>query len=235
MILPTYNEKDSIRRVIGEFFSVGVVDEVLVVNNNAVQGTSEQVAGTGAREVFEPRQGYGAAIRRGFREVSGDIIVLSEPDGTFSAHDILKLLAYSDDFNAVFGTRTTTVMIWKGANMGPFLKWGNYFVAKMIELLFNTTILTDVGCTMRLIKRTALEKIENQFTVDREHFGPEMMLLVILNRVKYIEIPVNYLPRVGRSSVTGHWGRTIKLALRMVFLIWRYRIKSWLEFRPKGR
>ncbi len=226
VVLPTYNEKDSIRRVIDDFFATGVVDEILVVNNNAVEGTSHEVALTGAREVFEARQGYGAAIRRGFRESSGDIVVLSEPDGTFAAHDIFKLLAYSDDFEVVLGSRTTSVMIWEGANMGFLLKWGNWSVAKLMEFLFNATTLTDVGCTMRLLKRGALERIQGRFTVAREHFGPEMMLLAIISRLKYIEIPVNYLPRVGCSSVTGHPGKTVKLALKMVVLILRYRFRG---------
>ncbi len=234
VILPTYNEKDSIRRVIEEFFQTGVVDEVIVVNNNAVPGTSEEVAKTVAREVFEKRQGYGAAIRRGFKEAAGDIIVLCEPDGTFLARDIFKFLAYADDFDTVFGTRTTSVLIWKGANMGPFLKWGNWAVAKMLEFFFNTTTFTDVGCTMRLIKRDALRKIEPRFTVYGEHLGPEMMILVALNRLKYIEIPVNYLPRVGHSSVTGHKGKTFWLAVRMIVLVLRYRL-IFLFGLPSGK
>ena len=200
------------------------MDEIIVVNNNAVVGTSEEVARTAAREVFEKRQGYGAAIRRGFKEASGDLIILCEPDGTFLARDLFKLLAYADDFDIVFGTRTTSVLIWKGANMGPFLKWGNWAVAKMLEFLFNTTTFTDVGCTMRLVKREALKLIEPQFTVYGEHFGLEMMILTVLKRIRYIEIPVNYLPRVGRSSVTGYKGKTIRLAIRMVALILRYRL-----------
>lgn len=232
VILPTYNEKGSIRRVIEEFYQTGVVDEVIVVNNNAVEGTSDEVAQTPAREVFESRQGYGSAIQRGLRESAGDLIVICEPDGTFLARDTLKLLAYSDDFEVVFGTRTTQVLIWKDANMGPFLKWGNWAVAKIMEFLFNTSTLTDVGCTMRLIKREALKKIENQFTVTGEHFGPEMMILTVLNRLKYIEIPVNYLPRVGKSSVTAHKGKTLKLALRMLSLILYYRFASWFGFKP---
>src|SRR5215469_7429966 len=93
IILPTYNEKDSIRASIEEFLATGVVDEIIVVNNNAVPGTSEEVAKTTAREVLEPRQGYGAAIKRGFREARGDLIIVSEPDGTFSARDVRKMLA----------------------------------------------------------------------------------------------------------------------------------------------
>ena len=57
--LPTYNERDSIRACIEAFFATGVVDEVVVCNNNAAPGTSEEVAQTRAREVFESRQGYG--------------------------------------------------------------------------------------------------------------------------------------------------------------------------------
>ena len=65
VILPTYNERDSIRQVIQDFDALGVVDEIVVVNNNAVEGTSENIRGTSAIEIHEPRQGYGAAIRRG--------------------------------------------------------------------------------------------------------------------------------------------------------------------------
>src|SRR5947209_4136457 len=93
VILPTYNERDSIRAAVDGFFATGYVDEVVVINNNAALGTSEEVAKTRAREVFEATQGYGSAIRRGFREARGDLIVLSEPDGTFSERDIVKLLA----------------------------------------------------------------------------------------------------------------------------------------------
>ena len=75
--------------------------------------------------------------------------------------DINPTLLYSDDFDVVFGTRTTSIMISEGANMGWFLKWGNYAIAKLIEFLFNTSHLSDVGCTYRLIKRRAYEKIKN--------------------------------------------------------------------------
>ena len=67
VVLMTYAERDSIRAVIDGFFATGVVDEVVVVDNNAQAGTAEQVAATRARLVHEPRQGYGHATRRGSR------------------------------------------------------------------------------------------------------------------------------------------------------------------------
>jgi len=235
VVLPTYNEKDSIAASIEEFFATGVVDEVLVVNNNAAQGTSEEVARSRAREVHESRQGYGHAIRRGFREATGDLIVVCEPDGTFHGKDIVKLLAYADDFDVVYGTRTTEEFIWTGANMGLFLKWGNYAVAKMMEFLYNTVCLTDVGCTYRLIKRAALRRIEPHFTVGGSHFGPEMMLITVILGVKLVQVPVNYRPRIGESAVTGDLVKAFFLGLRMIAMIWSFwwrRMTRRLAGRP---
>lgn len=225
VIFPTYNEKDSIRAAIEEFFATGVVDEIVVVNNNAAPGTHEEVAKTAAREVFEPRQGYGAAIQRGLREATGDYLIVAEPDGTFDGRDVRKLLAYADDFDVVFGTRTTSSLIGEGANMGLFLKWGNWAVAKLLEILFDTTHFSDVGCTMRLLKREALAQIEDGFTVAGSHFGLEMMLLVVSRGLRYIEIPVHYRARVGQSSVTGDPVKAVLLGLRMIAFILEWRLR----------
>jgi glycosyltransferase involved in cell wall biosynthesis len=228
LILPTYNEAASIRASIEEFFDSEVIDEIIVVNNNAAPYTSEEVALTDAREVFETTQGYGAAIRRGFRAAKGDLVIVSEPDGTFRGHDVIKLLAYSDDFDVVYGSRTVKELIWQGANMGIFLKWGNYAVAKLMEFLFNCTSLTDVGCTMRCIRREKLDEIQPFFTVDGSFFGPEMMVLTLLRKMKVIQIPINYSERVGTSSVTGSTWVALTLGLRMIRLVISYRVRSWI-------
>jgi hypothetical protein len=142
---------------------------------------------------------------------------------------VVKLLSYSDDFMVVYGSRTVKELIWQGANMGLFLKWGNYFVAKLMEFLFNTTSLTDVGCTMRCIHRRALQRIQPHFTVTGNFFGPEMMILSILMKMKIIQIPVNYTKRIGTSSVTGNKLVAFSLGLKMIRLIVGYRIQRWLH------
>jgi len=219
VVLMTYNERDSIRGVIEDFFATGVVDEVLVVNNNAAKGTTEEVEQTDARQVFEKKQGYGHAVRRGLRDATGDLIVLAEPDGTFLAKDVIKLLAYSADCDVVLGTRTTREMIWEGANMGWFLKWGNWAVAKMVEVLFNTSHLSDVGCTYRLMRKDTARWMAEHMSVGGSHAGPEMMLLAITSGTRLVEVPVNYLPRVGTSSVTGHPLKAVILGLTMIRFI----------------
>jgi glycosyltransferase involved in cell wall biosynthesis len=235
VVFPTYNERDSIRSAILDFAATDVVDEILVINNNAAAGTSEEVSqaidsvpnGTLVREIHEPRQGYGFAIQRGLREATGDYIVVSEPDGTFLGRDMFKLLAYVEDFDVVYGSRTARTFIWRGANMPAWLRWGNWSVAKLMELLFNSTNLTDVGCTMRLVRREALSHIADEFTVGGSAFGPEMMLLSLLHGLRVIQVPVNYLPRVGVSSVTGDQRKAFVLGLWMIGLVLRYRLRSW--------
>ena len=84
VVLMTYAERESIRKVIEGFLGTGVVDEVLVVDNNAQSGTAEEVGRTPARLVREPLQGYGHAIRRGLFEAEGDLVVLADPTAPFS-------------------------------------------------------------------------------------------------------------------------------------------------------
>ena len=226
VVLMTYAERHSIRSVIEGFYATGVVDEVLVVNNNAEQGTVEEVERTDARMVFEPEQGYGHACRRGLIEADGDLIVLSEPDGTFLPSDIHKLLVFSEECDAVFGTRTTRELIWHGANMDWFLRWGNWGVAKIIEAIFNTSHLSDVGCSYRVFTRELADLVAERMRVGDNHAGPEMMLLAITSGARFVEIPVNYLPRVGTSSATGDLRTAIGIGLRMLVLILDFRRRT---------
>jgi len=223
VVFSTYNEKNSIRKCIEGLFKTGYVNEVIAVDNNATKGTKEEILKTKAKYFLETKQGFGWGYRRALHEATGDIIIMIEPDGTFEPNDVLKLLAYSDDFDVVFGTRTTSIMIGEGANMGWFLKWGNYAVAKMIEFLFNTSHLSDVGCTYRLIKRSAYEKIKKKFVIGGMEFNPDMMLQIIRNKIKYIEIPVKYLRRVGVSSATGDFKRTFRIGISMIGLIFKHK------------
>ena len=105
IVFPAYNEEKNIRRAVEDFSLDGIVDEIVVVDNNSRDATAQEAQGARARVVREPAQGYGHALRRGIREASGEIVILAEPDGTFVGRDVLKLLAYSDEFDMVCGTR----------------------------------------------------------------------------------------------------------------------------------
>lgn len=224
VVLPTYNERGSIAECIRQFEAITEVDEVIVINNNAVSGTSEEVARTGAREVHEARQGYGAAIRRGLREADADIVAVCEPDGTFDPDDLRKLLAFMPECDVVVGSRTVATFIWEGANMGWFLRWGNWAVAKLVEVLYNTTSLSDVGCTFRVMTRAHADAVLDRTEASGSWFGLEMILVSALVRARMVQVPVNYHPRVGRSAVTGDLSKTLRLGLTMIAHVLRLRV-----------
>ena len=114
--------------------------------------------------------------------------------------------------------------------MGILLKWGNWFVAKLLELLFNTNYLSDVGCTYRMIRREALVQLLPLFVVDSNFFGPEMMVRGYRMNFRCVQIPVNYRERTGISSVTGNIRKSLVLGAQMMILIvgMRLGLERWL-------
>lgn len=227
VVLPTYNEAESIAECIRGFEKLAVVDEIVVVNNNAHPDTTPEVETTSAREVIETQQGYGAAIRRGLEETrSFDLVCVCEPDGTFDPGDVLKLLPFTHDVDIAFGSRTVQTFILSGANMGWFLRWGNWFVAKLTEVLFNTVYLSDVGCTFRVMRRSAIDAMAPDFEGNGSAFGFEMMLHAARLRLPLVQVPVKYQERVGESSVTGDRQKTVRLGLEMIGMCLRTRARA---------
>src|SRR6266852_174251 len=219
VVFPAYNEEAGIAAAVSDFGALDAVDEVLVVDNNSRDKTAEHAKAAGARVIREPRQGYGNALRRGMAEAQGEYVVLAEPDGTFMGKDVLKLLAYADDLDLVLGTRTTRELIWHGANMGWQLRWGNWMVAKLLQVLFDGPSLSDCGCTLRLIRRSSAERMLPRFTVGGAHFLPEMVCLALLERQRLVEVPVNYRVRVGESKITGSMQTALRVGAQMLGLI----------------
>lgn len=114
--------------------------------------------------------------------------------------------------------------------MGWFLQWGNWAVAKLIEALYNTSYLSDVGCTFRVMTREQADRILARSKLDGSAYGLEMLLIAVVMRVRLVQVPVNYHPRVGVSSVTGDFGKTLSLGLEMIRLVFKMRLRSiWIK------
>lgn len=233
IILPVYNERENVRTAIEEFLRHPAVDEIVAVDNNSKDGSDKEIRLTSAKYVKEITQGYGAALRHGLREATGDLLITCEPDGTFRASDLDRLLVYSQEYDVVFGTRTSRNPVWsggdQGANMYFALRLGNWVVAKLLEYLFNGPSFTDVGCTYKLIHRRAYEKIKDSFTVNGNWFSSEYMIRVLEHKLSVVEIPVRYGTRVGTSKITGKTSKAVMLGFRMTGFILTERIISWLK------
>lgn len=226
VVIPTYNESQSIRGVVDGFFETGLVDEVVVVDNNALGNTREEVAKTRARLVHESKQGYGHALMRGLLEAKGDLVVMCEADGTAEPGDIMKFLLYSEHFPVVLSTRTSRAAIFSGAFMPFPVRVGNWLWAKVVEVLFNGPSMSDIGSTYKLINRKNIEKIKKYFVLSDGDgkFSPEFIMWVIHAGVMPIEIPVLFKPRIGESMYTGSIWRAAKLGFRELWMIFKYRL-----------
>jgi glycosyltransferase involved in cell wall biosynthesis len=223
--MPAYNEAEGITESVARFRALPEVDEVIVVDNNSRDATAELAQRAGATVVKETRQGYGFASQRALESASDDYVIIVESDGTFRPNDLYKFLAYAAEFDVVFGTRTSKTCIWAGSNMGLFLRYGNWAVAKLLEYMHNGPCLTDVGCTYKLLNRRALEHLLPLLTVGHSHFSPELMILAIRSKLDCVEIPVHYQARKGTSKITGSFWKAFKLGIRMIVLVFQYRFR----------
>lgn len=225
VVMPAYNEAAGIHSTVADFKRLPEVDQVIVADNNSRDGTGELARAAGAYVVEEPRQGYGFACRRSLESSTADITIIVESDGTFRPGDLYKFLAYCEEFDVVFGTRTSKSCIWSGANMAWFLRYGNWAVAKFLEYLHNGPCLTDVGCTYKMFNRRALGILLPRLTAGGSTLSPELMLMAIRSGLTCVEIPVHYQPRLGTSKITGNPKTAVLLGLRMIWLVLCYRFR----------
>ena len=231
LVIPAYNEEISIEEVINDYKSYNIFHEIIVVDNNSKDKTNIKAKKTGIKVIKENKQGYGHSLIRGMKEASGDIIFLTEADGSYKGRDIDKFLTYLKESDMIIGTRTTRQMIEQGSNMDWLTSWANVVFAKLIELKWLNNDpdisprLTDVGCTYRAIWRSSFEEIKHLLSSPGPEFSVEMMLAVMCTRQRIIEVPISYFNRIGgESKHFSNFFAKAKTAFKMLKLIIKVRL-----------
>ena len=203
VILPAYNEELTIQKTIEDFARVLPQAEVIVVDNNSKDATNRlahaalEKAGIRGRVLFEPYQGKGNAVRRAFREVQADVVIMADADCTYPAEEVTKLMEpiLRGDADMVVGDRLANDM-YRKQNKRPFHDFGNNLVRGLINQLFHTGI-KDVMSGYRVMTN---EFVKN-FPVLSQGFEieTEMTLHAVDKRWRVIEIPITYLERPAGS------------------------------------
>jgi len=196
LVIPCYNEEDGVRQVIGPC-PPGVVDEIVVVDNNCTDRTAEVARSLGAVVVSEPRPGYGAAYKAGFRAATGDVIVTLDGDGTYPPEAIPQLLDTLVEKRWDFLSACRFPLADKAA-MGLTNQLGNWVLTATAMLLFFKPI-RDSQSGMWVFRRGVLERL--RVTSDGMPFSQEIKLEAILKGYRFGETHIPYGARIGEVKL----------------------------------
>ncbi|MCZ6593406.1 MAG: glycosyltransferase family 2 protein [Bacteroidetes bacterium] len=225
VIIPAYNEADSIKKVIGDIPTL--VSEIIVVSNNSSDATERIARTAGATVLKEKRRGYGYACLKGMEYISElhskpDIVVFL--DGDYSDYpeqlqEIIKPII-KDKIDFVVGARDKKLRE-KGSMTGPQI-FGNWLATRLMRLFFRSKF-TDLG-PFRAITYTKLLDLNME---DKTYgWTVEMQLKVLRQKYSYVEVPVKYRNRIGDSKVSGTIKGTIFAGVIILGWIFKYSFKK---------
>lgn len=224
VIIPAFNEEDSIKHVINDI--PDIVDEVIVVSNNSTDNTEKNAKGSGATVLVETQKGYGYACLKGMdyiaqQEKKAGIIVFLDGDYSDYPEELVKIVnpIIEDNVDFVVGARVKELRE-KGSMTLPQI-FGNWLATSLMRLFFRSTF-TDLG-PFRAIKYSKLLDLKME---DKTYgWTVEMQLKALKQKFTYREIPVNYRNRIGVSKVSGTVKGAIFAGIKILTWIFKYSFK----------
>lgn len=221
VIIPVYNEEDSIGKVISEIPDT-MVRHVVVCNNGSKDGTAAVAESHGAIVVHQPEKGYGNACLKGMEyianlEIKPDVIVFL--DGDYSDYpsemvDLIKPIV-ADNVDLVIGSRALGEM--QSGAMMPQQIFGNWLATTLIRIIYKYEF-TDLG-PFRAVKYPVLMAMK----MEDKTFGwtVEMQVKAAKMKLKTTEVAVRYRKRIGKSKVSGTIKGTILAGHKILWTIFK--------------
>ena len=225
VIIPAYNEEDSIALVIKDI--PNIVSEIIVIDNNSTDATPINAKNAGATVLSETRKGYGYACLKGMEYIANqstkpDIIVFLDGDFSDYPEELTKIVAPIIDNNIDFVVGSRVKELREKNSMTPQQVFGNCVATTLMKVLFGAKF-TDLG-PFRAIKYQKLLDLNMQ---DKTYgWTIEMQLKSIKQKLTYIEVPVNYKKRIGVSKVSGTIKGTIFAGIKILGWIFKYSFKK---------
>lgn len=223
VIIPAYNEETSIAKVVTDI-PTGLVDEVIVVNNNSNDNTDINAKNAGATVLHEDRPGYGYACLKGIEYAKKlqplpDIVVFIDAD--YSDHpEEMPLLLYpllNDGMDMVIGSRALGKK--EKGSMTVQQIFGNWLATRLLKIFYDVRY-TDLG-PFRAIRYDKLMEINMQDTT--YGWTVEMQLKAAKLKMNIVEVPVNYRKRIGFSKISGTLKGSVLAGYKIINTIFKYR------------
>jgi len=205
VVIPAYNEEDGIAEIVERVLAVGpalerigVALELLVVDDGSKDRTAEIVRTYPAVRLLQhnPNRGYGAALKTGFCAASGNLLGFLDADGTYPPESFPALCeAIFAGADVVVGSRRS------GAESGMPLvrKVGNFIWANLVTALSGRPVV-DPASGMRVFRREALTRLYP--LPDGLNFTPVMSTRAVHEGLNFVELPMPYEERLGRSKLS---------------------------------
>ena len=194
-VIPCLNEERTIAICITKahdsFRRMGIQGEVVVADNGSTDRSAEIARGLGARVVFEPRKGYGAALHRGITESRGKVVVIGDADDSYDWGAIEPFVRKIDEgYDLVMGNRFTGEI--KPGAMPPLHRYlGNPVLSTIARLAFRVPV-NDFHCGMRAFSREAFTRM--QPSTSGMEFATEMVANAAYQGLRICEIPTTLHP-----------------------------------------
>lgn len=212
VVIPAYNEENGIAEIANRVLevkeplsAVGVNSLELIIVDDGSRDSTAQIAGSieGVRLVrHSTNKGYGAALKTGFAQSTGELVGFLDADGTYPPEYFPQLCAKAiNGSDLVIGSR----MAGEESEMPFTRRIGNLFFATLLSIVGRQRV-TDSASGMRVFKREMLERIYP--LPDGLNLTPVMSTRAIHEGVSMAEVPIPYSERVGRSKLSVvHDGR----------------------------
>ncbi len=207
VVIPVYNEKKTIIKVIDRVLEEEKVHEVLVIDDGSADGTRELLL----RSVLDSRvkvllhdknMGKGAALRTGFALATGDVTIVQDADCEYDPAEYNNLMdpIEKGEADVVYGSRLSG-----GRPQRAYMFWhkiGNNAITLFANMLYNTT-LSDIETGYKLIKTSLLKEItikSNGFAIE-----PEITAKILKKRARIYEVPISYYGRTYAEGKKIFW------------------------------
>ncbi len=221
VVMPCFNEQATIRTIVDQVLAQAFEIELIIVDDGSTDSTREILAEIAAadervRVVLQPHnQGKGAALRRGFREAHGDIVLVQDADLEYDPAEYIKLIKpiLEGRADVVYGSR------FAGETRRVLYYWhsiGNRFLTTLSNMVTDLN-LSDMETCYKVFRREVIQSLE----LEEDRFGIEPEMTAKLSRVpglRIYEVPITYN---GRTYAEGK-KIGVKDGVRAIWAIGKY-------------
>ena len=204
VIIPVYNEKDTLKEIIARVRALPLEKEVILVDDCSKDGSREilkTLNDPDIRTVFhEKNQGKGAALRTGFQYVTGDVVVVQDADLEYDPTELLKLIEpiRNGKADVVYGSRFSG----RTEKMSFSHRLGNKVLTVATNILYGTK-LTDMETCYKMVKAPIIRSLK--LRANRFDFEPEITAKLLKSGKKILEIPISYNGRDWEEGKKITW------------------------------